>query len=93
MKTTYEKGYRIDLEGNGWTLYSITNHKDSLIVHALESIVYMCKEDSFEQVYEKLEERYKNRTEKSRCYLYKDEDQIYVTTKGIFPRFYVLRKP
>ena len=91
MIITYDKSYRKSTEGNGWTMFSDVKMKDSLIVHALESLVHKNAELTFDELYDKLKERYKNKTEKSYCDIYKDENQIDVTVRGVFPRFYILK--
>lgn len=91
MIITYDKGYRVAYKGNGWTCYSDTKMKDSLIVHALEGVVAENKDKTFDEIYDLLKDRYDNKTEKSRCSIYKEDNTIDVTVRGVFPRFYILK--
>lgn len=92
MIITYNKNYRIPLSTKHWILYSDMNMKDSLIVWALYNLVVKSKELTFEELYVVIKERYKNKSEKSRCEIYKDENTIEIITKGTFPKFYIKNK-
>ena len=91
MEITYNKGYRRSEQGNGWVLYSDVKMKDSLIVHALESLVLKNTDKTYDEIYDLIEERYRNKKEKSSCRISKDHTSIDITVKGVFPRFYLYK--
>lgn len=92
MIVTCEKNYRVKCSGNGWQLYSDVSMKDSLIVHALERLVIESAELSFLQVCEALKERYKNKTERSRCAIRMAHEGFFeVSIRSSFPVFYILQ--
>lgn len=92
MIITYEKSYRPELDGNGWKLYSDVTFKDSAIIYRLYSVAVNNEKLSFDDLYERLREEYRNKTFKSRCEITKDNDRIEVIVKGVFPRFYIQKE-
>ncbi len=100
MEIIFKKNYRpLDMDGDGkfncnnqgknWAAYHCVDLKDIHIIHKLLNIVVVNKDVDFDTLYEKMEEHYKSKTVKSRCYIMKDEQRIEVIVKGVFPKFYI----
>tara|TARA_R100000781_G_scaffold109216_1_gene74091 strand:+ start:6108 stop:6581 length:474 start_codon:yes stop_codon:yes gene_type:complete len=91
MKISYEKNYRKSINGVDWVLFSATGLKESLVVQELEYFVQTHPKIPFSELGERIKEVYRNTEHKSRCSIYVDDNQIDITVKGVFPRFYVLK--
>ena len=93
MKVTYDKKYQQTISGPDWKLYTDVNSKDSLIVHNLLKIAKTQEKTPFNRMYAILHAAYEHKTVRSSCDIsyVPETGRLEITTKGVFPRFYILK--